>query len=430
MKRLFAMALVLCMLLSAASFATAEAEGSTTKLTMWTFIAQHQEFFEKAAARWNAENPDRQIEIEVTTLGYDDMHNKLKVSLQADEGAPDMCDVELGQFPNVLAYSDKLVDLTEALTPYMADLVTARLEIYAKDGKYYGAPLHVGAMVAFYDKALLESAGVNYEDIITWDDWYEAGLKLKEADPEAWMGTVETSTQWVASLMLAQQGADWQDGESAFVNTEEVAKIVDTQKSWLEAGIAEVCPGGQPDTEEGKAYIANNKIASVIMPFWFMSRFTDEIGESCKDRYVVAPAPVFEVGQMRSIGQGGTGTVVYANGVDPDLAAEFLVYAKIAPEGEAQIWEVLGFDTVNTSIWDDDSIMKTDDNKFNQYFIGYPIDALLPMKTEIGYILSTSISPTINNYLGTTLWNEVYVDGADTATALEDAQDAIESDLF
>ena len=423
MKKLFAMALVLCMLIG--TFAVASAEEVTT-LTMWTFIAQHQEFFEKAAERWNGDNPDRPIAVEVTTIGYDDMHNKLKVALQADEGAPDMCDVELGQFPNILAFSDKLVDLTEAMSPYMADLVQARLEIYAKDGKYYGAPLHVGAMVCFYDKALLESAGVNYEDIKTWDDWYEAGLKLKEADPEAWMGTVETSTQWVASLMLAQQGTDWQADGAALINTPEVAKIIDTQKSWLEAGICETCPGGQPDTEEGKAYIANNKIACVIMPFWF----TDEIGENCKDRYVLAPCPVFEEGQLQSIGQGGTGTVVYANGTNPELCAEFLAYAKVSPEGEAQIWDVMGFDPCNTSIWDDDSIMKTDDNKFNQYFIGYPIDALLPIKDSIGYIVSTSISPTINSYLGSTLWNEVYVDGVDTAEALETAQDAIDSDLF
>ena len=392
MKKLFAMALVLCMLLGAVSVASAEEK---TTLTMWTFIAQHQEFFEKAAERWNSENPDRPIAVEVTTLGYDDMHNKLKVALQADEGAPDMCDVELGQFPNILAFSDKLVDLTEAMSPYMADLVQARLEIYAKDGKYYGAPLHVGAMVCFYDKAMLEAAGVNYEDIKTWDDWYQAGLKLKEADPEAWMGTVETSTQWVASLMLAQQGKDWQADGAALINTPEVAKIIDTQKSWLEAGICEVCPGGQPDTEEGKAYIANNKI-----------------------------------GQLQSIGQGGTGTVVYANGTNPALCAEFLAFAKVSPEGEAQIWDVMGFDPCNTSIWDDASIMKTDDNKFNQYFIGYPIDALLPIKDSIGYIVSTSISPTINSYLGSTLWNEVYVDGVDTAEALETAQDAIDSDLF
>ena len=427
MKKLFAMALVLCMLLGVASVACAE---EVTTFTMWTFIAQHQEFFEKAAERWNSVYPDRPIAVEVTTIGYDDMHNKFKVALQADEGAPDMCDVELGQFPNVLAYSDKLLDLTDAMAPYMADLVQARLEIYAKDGKYYGAPLHVGAMVCFYDKAMLENAGVNYEDIKTWDDWYEAGLKLKEADPEAWMGTVETSTQWVASLMLAQQGTDWQKDGEALINTPELAKVIDTQKSWLEAGICETCPGGQPDTEEGKAYIANNKIACVIMPFWFMSRFTDEIGENCKDRYVLAPCPVFEEGQLQSIGQGGTGTVVYANGVNPELCAEFVAFAKVSPEGEAQIWDVMGFDPCNTSIWDDESIMKTDDNKFNQYFIGYPIDALLPIKDSIGFIVSTSISPTINNYLGTTLWNEVYVDGVDTAEALETAQDAIDSDLF
>ena len=60
---------------------------------------------------------------------------------------------------------------------------------------------------------------------------------------------------------------------------------------------------------------------------------------------------------------------------------------------------MLGFDPCNTAIWDDESIMKTDDNKFNAYFIDYPIDALLPMKDEIGYILSTEISPTINSYM-------------------------------
>lgn len=426
MKKVIALALFLCMLLSGLSVASAE----TTTLTMWTFIAQHQEFYESMAKVWNEANPDRQIDIQVTTLGYDDMHNKYKIALQADEGAPDLCDVELGQFPNVLAFNDKLLDLTPYMAPYMEDLVKARFEIYAKDGKYYGAPTHVGAMVAFYDDALLKSAGVDYTTIKTWDDWKAAGVALKAAVPDAWMGTVETSTQWVASLMLAQQGTDWQDGESAFIDTPELAKIIDTQKSWLEAGICEVCPGGQPDTEEGKAYIANNKIACVIMPFWYMSRFTGEIKDACKDRYVVAPCPVFEAGQIRSIGQGGTGTVVYANGANPELAAEFLAHVKISPLGNEKVWDVLGFDPINTSVWDNDAVMKTDENVFNQYFVGYPVDALKEIRAEIGYVLSTSISPTINNYLGTTLWNEVYVDGVDTAEALSTAQETIDSDLF
>ena len=135
MKKIIATILTLCMVLGLAGAASAEA----TTLTMWTFIAQHQEFYESMAKLWNEQNPERQIDLQVTTIGYDDMHNKYKIALQADEGAPDLCDVELGQFPNVLTFSDKLTDLTPYMQDYMPDLVKARFEIYAKDGKYYGA---------------------------------------------------------------------------------------------------------------------------------------------------------------------------------------------------------------------------------------------------------------------------------------------------
>lgn len=425
MKKIAALFLALCMLVGLMSVASAE----VTKLTAWTFIAQHQDYYESMAAKWNELHPDEQIEIEVTTLGYDDMHNKMKVALQSDQGAPDACDVELGQFPNILAFSEKLVELSPYIEPYKDDIVEARLQIYSKDGGYYGMPLHVGAMVAFYRVDLLEKAGVDYTAIKTWDDWYEAGLKVKEATG-AMMGTVETSAHWVTNLMLGQLGTDIQDGENVLVNTPEMAKVIDTQKKWIADGICQVCPGGQPDTEEGKAYIANNDIASIVMPFWFMSRFTGEIGEARANQYVVAPCPVFEEGQIRSVGAGGTGTVIYKNGTNADLAARFFTYAKISEDGNRFVWEILGFDPVNKAVWEDEALMKNDDNAFNKYFIGYPVDALLQIKDEIGAMISNGISPTINNYVDTTLWNEVYVDGVDTAEALEAAQDSIESDLF
>ncbi|HPR79505.1 MAG TPA: ABC transporter substrate-binding protein, partial [Candidatus Limiplasma sp.] len=68
-------------------------------------------------------------------------------------------------------------------------------------------------------------------------------------------------------------------------------------------------------------------------------------------------------------------------------------------------------------------------NKFNQYFLTNAFDTLLSIN-EIKGVASTSISPTINTYLSTTLWNEVYVDMADPASALEEAQTAIEDELF
>ena len=60
MKKIIATILALCMILGLAGVANAEA----TTLTMWTFIAQHQEFYESMAKLWNEQNPDRQIDLQ------------------------------------------------------------------------------------------------------------------------------------------------------------------------------------------------------------------------------------------------------------------------------------------------------------------------------------------------------------------------------
>ena len=128
---------------------------SGTKMEMWSFVSQHNDFYAKMLEKWNEQNPDRQIQITFTTYPFADMHNKLMMSLQTGEGAPDLCDIERGQFPNFLQGEVQLYALNDALAPYTADLVQSRLDIYSKDGNYYGAPTHVGATVMYYNDELL-----------------------------------------------------------------------------------------------------------------------------------------------------------------------------------------------------------------------------------------------------------------------------------
>ncbi|MDR2657877.1 MAG: ABC transporter substrate-binding protein [Oscillospiraceae bacterium] len=432
MKKLLAMLMALSMLLGIVGVASAEA--APTKLTLWTFIDQHAQFYNKMAEEWNKVNPDKQIALEATVLGYDDMHNKLKIALQSGVGAPDLCDVELGQFPNVLLGQPQLVVLNDALAPYIDTVVPSRLSIYSKGDNHYGVPTHVGASVAFYNVELLEAAGIDYKTIITWDDWSEAGKKLKEATPGVYMGNVETTTQWQTSLMLTEQGADFQDNSNPddpkpTINTPELLKAVQTQQQWLKDGIAYICPGGQVDTEEGKAWLNTNVCATVIMPEWYMSRFVDEIPDLA-GKYAIAPAPVFEVGQPRSIGLGGTGTVVTLTCPDIPLAGDFITWAKLSETGESMIWDVMGFDPVNTAVWDDEALTHNPENKFNKYFLTNVFDTLNEIKGEIKFVASTSISPTMNSYFSSTLWNNLYIDLLDAESELETAQEAIEADIF
>ncbi|NLM12867.1 MAG: extracellular solute-binding protein, partial [Epulopiscium sp.] len=224
---------------------------NATELSYWTFVDLHGKHFEKMLALWNEANPDRQIKLNVTVMPYDDMHNKLLIAVQTGQGAPDISDIELGRFPDFLAGDEvPLVDLTDVVEPYRDKIVESRLGIYSKDGKVYGFPTHVGGTVAFYNTEILEQAGVDYKTIKTWEDYKQAGIKVYEATGK-YMGTADTSATWQASILLAQQGADFTDANgNPRVNSPELIKGLEMLKDLQENNVIATIPGGQPDTEE------------------------------------------------------------------------------------------------------------------------------------------------------------------------------------
>ena len=93
-----------------------------TKYEMWSFVDLHNEFYGKMVEKWNEENPDKQIQVTFSTYPYSDMHNKLMMSLQAGSGAPDLCDIEIGQFPNYSGDDSPLYSMNDALAPYEDNL--------------------------------------------------------------------------------------------------------------------------------------------------------------------------------------------------------------------------------------------------------------------------------------------------------------------
>ena len=153
-----------------------------TKFEMWSFVDLHNEFYGQMVDKWNEENPDKQIQITFSTYPYSDMHNKLMMSLQAGSGAPDLCDIEIGQFPNYSGDDSPLYSMNDALAPYEDTMVQSRLDVYSKaDGTRLGVPFHVGATVMYWNADLLESYGLDYKSVKTWDDYTKLGEELKEA---------------------------------------------------------------------------------------------------------------------------------------------------------------------------------------------------------------------------------------------------------
>lgn len=440
MKRWMVVFMVLCMTLflwgcgksNNAGGETSVLDGgageSATELSYWTFVELHGQHFEKMLGKWNTENPDRQIKLNVTVMPYDDMHNKLSIAVQSGTGAPDIADIELGKFPDFLAGTPQLEPLNDVIDPYRDTIVKSRIDLYSKEDVNYGIPTHVGASVAFYNTEILEEAGVNYQDIVTWEDFKQAGIQVYEKTGK-YMGTADTSAAWQASMLLAQQGADLTDDSgNPIVNSEPMVKAMTLLKDLQDSHVIATIAGGQPDTEEAYGEFNAGNYATAFMPLWQMSRYTNYMSD-LSGKIAIAPIPVIEEGMPRSVGGGGTGTVVTKTAKDVQLAKDFLAFAKLSLDANKEIWNTLGFDPVNMDVWDMKDVTHNAENQFVKYFVNNPFDVLNEIRDEIRLIKSTSASPTINNVLCTTTFNEIFEDGKDITEALNDAQKQIEQEL-
>ncbi|CUU47891.1 ABC transporter substrate-binding protein [Clostridium beijerinckii] len=404
------------------------ASDSGDQLEMWTFVDMHKTFMDEMLVKWNEKNPDKKLNINVTVLPYDDMHNKLQSALLSGQGAPDAVDIELGKFPNFLKGEPQLEPLDDVYAPYKDKVVKSRVDIYSKDNHVYGLDYHVGATVAYYNTELLEKAGIDYKSIVTWDDFKKAGAKYYAATGKNF-GTADTSATWQTSLMLAEQKSDYTDANGKpQLNSPQMVKALTTLRDMQDAHAIATIPGGQPDTTDGEGAINNGDYAVVIKAMWYMSRFLQYMPDQA-GKWAIAPAPVFEKGQPRSVGLGGTGTAVTKTAKNKQNLKEFIAYAKFSEDGEKAIWNELGFDPVNTDLWTNKELTQDKDNKFIKYFKTNPFDTLNEIKNEISLIKSTEASPNINNVLCTVTLNSIFEDKKDVKQALDEAQQQAENEL-
>ncbi|MFB5661299.1 ABC transporter substrate-binding protein [Alteribacillus sp. HJP-4] len=416
----------------------AEGESETTKvesgdedateLTFWTFQGIHVPFYEDAVETWNEENPDRPIDLSAEVFPFDEMHNNLLVSLQSGEGAPDIADIEINRFPNFLQGDIQLEPLNDIIEPEIDNFVESRLNVYAKDGNYYGAPTHVGASVMFYNTAILEEAGVDPDEIETWDDYVEAGETVVEETGTP-MTTYEDVSQWSFVQMISQQSSDVFDvnGDVILDNQTNIDTLQFIHDTIYDQEIAETTPGGSHAEEEYFGFMNQGGAASVNMPLWYASRFLEHMPD-LKGDMIIRPMPAFEEGGNRTAGMGGTGTSVTKQSENTELAMDFLEHAKISEEGNLKIWTELGFDPPRHDVWDDEVMQE--DNEFYQYFGDDIFDTLLDIRDEVADINITEETPLARDLIESQVMPSVISseDGTSPQEALEEAAERLRSE--
>lgn len=176
-------------------------------------------------AGWQAEferfEAETGINVEVELLGWSDMFQKLTISFATENPEYDVCYVPTNWLYKY-ASNNYLEPLNDRITPEMSEqYISDWKEIVSYKGKIYGLPKVVGPRIMYYNKEILQEAGI--EKIpSTWDELVEA-IRIISNDTDYDGFTAALNGDWLFYLFVAaMNGSDGQlfteDGAAAFNN--------------------------------------------------------------------------------------------------------------------------------------------------------------------------------------------------------------------
>ncbi|THE12500.1 sugar ABC transporter substrate-binding protein [Bacillus timonensis] len=394
-----------------------------TELSFWTFAGTHADFYANAAERWNEQNPDKPIKLTVENYPFDQMHNNLLMALQSGSGAPDLVDIELAKFSNFLKGDIQLEPLNDLIEPELDKFIPERVSIYEKDGNYYGAPTHLGASVVYYNTEIMDEAGVNIDEIETWDDYIEAGKKVVEVTGKP-MTTIADNWYGIWPY-AAQRGSDFFDenGELTLDSKENIETLEFINDLINKHKIAEIAPGGGYHSEEFYGFMNDGGQASLVIPMFYMKDFTTYMPD-LKGKVQIRPMPKWSDSDYQSATMGGTGTAVTSQSKHIDLAKEFLYFAKLSKEGNIKLWTELGFDPPRWDVWEDPQMKE--DNVYYQYFHKDIFDILLSVKDNVAGIKISEYTPDVLSEIDSNIMHRVLREqNATPEEALKQSADTI-----
>ncbi|MCH4885953.1 extracellular solute-binding protein [Acidaminobacter sp. JC074] len=231
MKRLLGVLLILTLTMTM-FIGCASEESSDVELTLMINFQTTEkitETFREVIADFEAANPG----ITVTLVPGNAEYEAVMKTKMAANDLPDMWSTHGW---SVARYSEYLEPLTDQawvskLNPGIQKVVTS------KEGEVFVLPLDVDLSGIAYNKTVLDTAGVNVDDIKTWDDFMVACDAVKAAGytpihvggKDSW--TVGNFFDWTApSFFITNDGANdraaFKDGSFEWSKWEEVAQLL------------------------------------------------------------------------------------------------------------------------------------------------------------------------------------------------------------
>lgn len=303
-------------------------EDVTLRFMWWGSDARHEATI-AVIEQYQDLHPNVKIEAEYG--GFDGYTEKLITQLSGKTAA-DIVQYNANTVADLMAIGDVFVDLrdyTDVLDISGFDEGFINSFSYY-DGKMIALPTGVNGGIWLTNTALLDEAGIDVNDIVTWDDFIEAGKKLHEYNQDYYLFNIDIDTlgnELFGSMMAQLTGKDLIDAETYELNftRDDLLKVFTLIEAMYENNVVEPAADSAPYALQ----IATN-------PKWINHELACAYGATSnvytgyydfQDTAVAMSMPTFENAKESGIlYMPPQMLAISSNSEHPEIAADFLNY--------------------------------------------------------------------------------------------------------
>ena len=275
-------------------------------------------------------NPDIKVNLEF--VPYEGLHDKT-VLAQGSGGGYDVALFDV-IWPAEYATNKVLVDVSSRITDDMKKgVLPGAWTTVQYDGKYYGMPWILDTKYLFYNKDILEKAGIK-EPPKTWDELAADAKTIKDkgllATPIAWSWSqAEAAICDYATLVSAYGGKFLDNGKPAF----QTGGGLDALKYMVSSYTSGVTnPNSKEFLEEDVRKVFENGDAAFALNWTYMYNLANDPKESkVAGKVGVVPAPGVAGKSDVSAVNGSMGLGVTATSQHPEEAWKYIVFMTSQP---------------------------------------------------------------------------------------------------
>lgn len=300
-KKILAAMLACTMLLSAGA---ALAEGETVTINFWHHYsaqsAENETLMNVLIPAFEAENPG--IKVNAVSHEWAELHDKVLVSANSN-ALPDVARCDIAWLPEfqkmgiLVALDEEMPNFAEA----SGKLLDSAMSTAIINGHYYALALNTNSKIVFYNKAMLEAAGVSIP--ATMEEWIEAVKKLSGENSkgqQVWGWNEPALAGWnICPFIWSFGGALTNEDQTiatGYINGPATVKAVETFAELVKAGAITGFNAGDIPMTDG---FGTGRYAMMLEGPW---KSAELAGAYPDVAYGTAPIPAGEGGSISVLG--------------------------------------------------------------------------------------------------------------------------------